>query len=245
LLLVDDEATVAMIVARLAQRLGVETTCVSDVAAAWAHLAEHRPDLVLLDVNLPGTSGIELLRQVRAAPQLAGQRVALFCQPVQVNDIAAGWRAGADYLFAKDLVARPGEWHKRMEEILAHARGQALPRSLTCPATASGQTICDWATALERMLWSREARCLGGEVPELVLRRALDRAFASRYGDEERARWVLAGQARLDRRALPRRVPRESLLLCFASLVDQWRCLLGDEASTPLVEALQAVVDQF
>jgi hypothetical protein len=95
------------------------------------------------------------------------------------------------------------------------------------------------------MLRSREARSLGGEVPELVLRRAFDQAFASRFGDEERGRWIVAGHARLDRRALPRRVPRDALLLCFASLVDQWRCLLGEEASMPLVDALQTVVDQL
>jgi hypothetical protein len=172
-------------------------------------------------------------------------RVALFCQPAQVDDIAAGWRAGADYLLPKDLVGQPEQWQKRLAEILAHACGQSQHRSLTCPTTASGQTTFDWATALEEMLRHREARRLGPEIPELVLRRAVDQAFASLLSTVERERWIISGHGRLDRRALPRRVPRDSLRLCFASLVDQWQCLLGNEASAPLVEALQAVVDRL
>src|SRR5204862_549045 len=91
------------------------------------------------------------------------------------------------------------------------------------------------------LIIGRLGRRLGEEVPELVLRRALDRAFASLYPAQERVRWVIAGESRLDRRALPRRVPRRSLRLCFASLAEQWWCLLGTEGSAPLVAALQAV----
>jgi CheY-like chemotaxis protein len=240
LLLVDDEPAAAMIVARLAQRLGVATTCAGDGSSAWAHLSQERPDLVLLDVHLPGSNGIELLRRIRTSIDPPRLPVALFCQPAQVDDVAAGWRAGADYLLAKDLLGRPEAWMERLKEILAHARGQASPGSLTRPASASGPVVYDWATVLEKMLRSREARALGEALPEVVLRRALDRAFAVDFSEEELARWIVAGQGRLDRRVLPRRVPREPLRVCFASLVDQWRCLLGNEASMPLVQALQA-----
>jgi DNA-binding response OmpR family regulator len=268
LLLVDDEPFLGVIVGRLARRLGLETTCAADVSSAWECLTRQRPELVLLDVNLPGASGIELLRRLRHEDNDEGGRmkdesrqqtgalsssfilhpssfssvpVALFCQPTQTEDITAGWRAGADYLLPKDLVARPDEWHRRMEEILAHARGQAALHSLTCQTTASGQTSWDWATAVEQVLERRDARSLGEEIPALVLRRALDRAFASLFDDNQIGRWLLAGEARLNRLALPPSVPKESVRLCFASLVDQWRCLLGSEASKSLVEALQAI----
>jgi hypothetical protein len=176
--------------------------------------------------------------------QSANPRVARFCQPAQVADIAAGWRAGADYLVSKELVARPDDWQKRLGEILAHARGQQAPRSLSWAAKASGQTTWDWAAVLEQALRCREARALGAEVAEVVVRRALDQGLAGHFREEERARWVVPGHERLDRQALPRRIPRESLQRCFASLVDQWRCLLGDDASFPLVEALQAALDR-
>jgi hypothetical protein len=131
-----------------------------------------------------------------------------------------------------------------LSEILAHTRSQIVPRPVTLPTKGSGQTTCDWATALERTLRCREARSLGGEVPELVLRRALDQAFAAHFGEQERARWVVSGQGRLDRQVLPRRVSRESLQRCFASLVDQWWCLLGSDGSAPLVDTLQAALDR-
>lgn len=244
LLLVDDEPHLGLIVARLARRVGLDTTCVTDVPSAWASLQARPVELVLLDVNLPGASGLELLRRLRGAAQPASPRIALFCQPSQGADIAAGWRAGADYLLSKELVARPDDWQKRLAEILTHARGQHVPSLLSWAAKASGQTTCDWATVLEQALRCREARSLGVEVAEAVLRRALDEGFGSLFREEERMRWVVPGQERLDRPALPRRTSRESLQRCFASLVDQWRCLLGDEASTPLVQALQAALDR-
>jgi DNA-binding response OmpR family regulator len=250
LLLVDDDPHLGLIVTRLAQRAALEAACAADVASAWSSLQAHTPDLVLLDVNLPGASGLELLRRLRASQsaicnlQSAIPKVALFCQPAQVEDIAAGWRAGADYLLPKDLVVRPEDWQRRVREILSHAHGQHAPRSLTWPAKASGQTTCDWAAVLEQALRCREARSLGGEVAEVVLRRALDQAFQTVCSEEERARWIVAGQGRLDRQALPGRVSWGSLQSCFASLVDQWWCLLGDEASAPLVQALQAALDR-
>ncbi len=245
LLLVDDEPHLGLIVGRLARRISLETTCTPDVASAWQTLSRRPYDLVLLDVNLPGASGIDLLRRLRAPPgpgDQAGarprQQVALFCQPAQTGDVAAGWAAGADYLVAKDLVAQPEAWQSRVQEILAHVDGQPPAGLLAFLTNASRQSTCD-LEALEQVLQRREAHILGREVLEQVLRRALERAFGSIGTVQERAAWVVAGEGRLNRMALPRSVPRAAWQLFIASVADQWWCLLGSVAGTPLLEALQ------
>jgi DNA-binding response OmpR family regulator len=245
LLLVDDEPLMGMILTRILRQTPVEFASRPDAAGAHEFLRQNRPDLILLDVNLPGVSGVELLRQLRAAPRTAGLNVALFCQSGLSADVAAGWRAGADYLVWKDLVGQPDELRQRLSAILAHADGRPPLASLTLPTNVSGQTTQDWAAALERLLSQGAARELGQEVHEQILRRAIDLAFGLEVEGQELARWVFSGQGRLDRRSLPPAVPRRCLGVCFASLTDQlWR-LLGTEAARPLATAAQAALDRL
>ena len=110
LLLVDDEPDLALIVALLGKRAGHRVACCADVPSAWERLCQGLPDLVLLDVNLPGESGLELCRRARNAgpekPGLAEVRMALFVQLALIGDVAAGLEAGADLPISKDLVSR-------------------------------------------------------------------------------------------------------------------------------------------
>ena len=72
LLLVDDDPELGLIVGVLARKAGQALSCRPDVESAWAALAESRPDLVLLDLELPGASGLDLLRRVRGDAGLSG-----------------------------------------------------------------------------------------------------------------------------------------------------------------------------
>src|SRR5262245_66626534 len=114
--LVDDSPELGIIVGRHC-RLGRQAlTGFVTAEPAWEALAggAARPDLILLDVNLPGLSGLELLRRIRQHDDLRRLTVALFCHPGLVHDLAQGWAAGADYLFAKDLVTDLQGWARRM-----------------------------------------------------------------------------------------------------------------------------------
>jgi DNA-binding response OmpR family regulator len=66
ILVVDDEPTIAEVVARYLQRAGYATRVAGDGALALALASEERPDLVVLDLMLPGTDGHELMRRLRA-----------------------------------------------------------------------------------------------------------------------------------------------------------------------------------
>jgi CheY-like chemotaxis protein len=73
-LVVDDEPTIAEIVARYLERAHYETRIAGDGHAALARVSTWHPDLVVLDLMLPGLDGLEVMRLLRES---AGPRVAI------------------------------------------------------------------------------------------------------------------------------------------------------------------------
>jgi two-component system, OmpR family, response regulator ResD len=109
-LVVDDEPTLAEVVARYLDRAGYETATTGDGLEALRLAAERRPDLVVLDVMLPGLGGIEVLRRLGAsgAPRTP---VILLTAKGEQDDKLVGLRSGADDYVVKpfspkELVAR-------------------------------------------------------------------------------------------------------------------------------------------
>jgi CheY-like chemotaxis protein len=235
LLLVDDDPQMGVLVGMLARRGGWPLARCADLESAWAAVQDERPALVLLDVNLPGSSGLELLRRRSA---LAGERVAvaLFCQSTLQGDVAAGWRAGADYLLPKELITRPAAWQARVGEILEHARGQRERPSLGCPTEASHSVGSSWGEIINRALAHGALRPLGTEVIDAVLERAL----ASGFGPTARPSWLIGGAARLSPQELPRSASAEAVRSTLTSLVDQAWCLLGSQPQATFAADVQA-----
>lgn len=66
ILLIEDDAVFRDHVAQALKRAGYEVTCAADGEAGWAALEVSIPDLILLDLVLPGTSGLTLLRRLRS-----------------------------------------------------------------------------------------------------------------------------------------------------------------------------------
>src|SRR6195256_3128519 len=64
-LVVDDEPTIAEVVARSLARAGYRTRVASDGVQAIESAAADRPDLVVLDLMLPGIDGLEVMRRLR------------------------------------------------------------------------------------------------------------------------------------------------------------------------------------
>lgn len=74
----------------------------------------HRPDLVILDVMMPGRTGLDVLGELRRDPELADTRVIVLTAGAQVADRDAALEAGADRFLAKpfspsELAAVAGE----------------------------------------------------------------------------------------------------------------------------------------
>jgi two-component system phosphate regulon response regulator PhoB len=119
ILLVDDAPELGLVLRSVGRRAGWHVEQRLDAAGAWEYLQTRTPDLVLLDVNLPGESGPDLCRRLRADARWTTLRVALFTLPTLVEDVAAGTAAGADCLVSKDLAANPEALRQRIAEVLA------------------------------------------------------------------------------------------------------------------------------
>jgi CheY-like chemotaxis protein len=232
-LLVEDSADVALIVRRLAGRDGHELAWCAEAGSAWDEVRRRRPDLVLLDFNLPGERGDAWCRRVRAAPSLADVPIALLASWGRPEDVAAGLEAGTDYVIPKDLLASPDGWSERLRELLA-ARGRAglgsleWPRIDLPPATRVAR-----AEALNRVLRHPLARHLGPDVLRLVLRRA---AAAAGAGG-----WLGPDGLSLDASRAGSGRP-EAVAAFAAAVAEQLWCLLGTRDAKPLREALAAAL---
>ncbi len=77
LLVVDDEAAISRIIAVVAKGIGRDTVTVGDAESALTSLSRIRPQMLLVDVRLPGIDGIELTRRLKKEPSLRSTAIVL------------------------------------------------------------------------------------------------------------------------------------------------------------------------
>jgi CheY-like chemotaxis protein len=100
-LVVDDESHIRAYVKLLLGTFGVETFYeAGDVASARELWARHRPGMVMLDVNLPGESGLDFLREVRADDEEA--YIVMLSANAQLGTVKEALAGGADGFIRKD-----------------------------------------------------------------------------------------------------------------------------------------------
>jgi DNA-binding response OmpR family regulator len=111
-LVADDEHDIRALVCLAVRRAGCTVAVdVPDGTAALAAARAHRPDLAVLDVSMPGATGLEVCTALRGDPATAAVRVLLLSAGASADDVARGLAAGADAYLPKpfgvaDLVAR-------------------------------------------------------------------------------------------------------------------------------------------
>jgi DNA-binding response OmpR family regulator len=113
-LVVDDEPTIAEVVARYLERAGYRTGIAHDGTDALAQAARDRPDLVVLDLMLPGVDGLEVMRRLREEPTPPG--VILLTAKGEESDRVIGLRQGADDYVVKPF--SPAELVARVDAVL-------------------------------------------------------------------------------------------------------------------------------
>jgi len=122
-LVVDDDGTVVDIVSAYLQRAGYATRGARDGVEALGVAAEQRPDLVVLDLMLPGLNGFDVMRRLRERRKVS---VILLSAKGQPGDRVTGLRLGADDYVPKpfspaELVARVDAVLRRVERSAATA----------------------------------------------------------------------------------------------------------------------------
>ncbi len=117
-LVVDDDPALAEMLGIILRNEGFHPIFVADGEQALDAFREHRPDLVLLDLMLPGVSGIDICRAIRAE---SGVPVVMLTAKADTVDVVLGLESGADDYVVKpfkpkELVARIRARLRRSEE---------------------------------------------------------------------------------------------------------------------------------
>ena len=119
ILVVDDDSALAEMVGIVLRGEGFEPSFCADGSSALAAFRSSNPDLVLLDLMLPGIDGIEVCGQIRAE---SGVPIIMLTAKTDATDIVAGLEVGAD-----DYVVKPFN----PKELIARIRTRLRPMQIT------------------------------------------------------------------------------------------------------------------
>ena len=119
-LVADDDADIRDLVAFKLEQAGFEVIAVEDGQTAFEQARSRQPTLAVLDVSMPGLSGIDVCRMLRADPATSGMLIIMLTARVQEQDVEGGFTAGADDYVTKPF--SPRELVSRIQALLSRAR---------------------------------------------------------------------------------------------------------------------------
>jgi two-component system, OmpR family, response regulator ResD len=122
ILVVDDEPTITDVVSRYLERAGYSTRIAGDGADALRIAGESRPDLVVLDLMMPGMDGLEVMRRLREHERVS---VILLTAKGEHTDRIIGLRQGADDYVVKPF--SPAELVARVDAVLRRVDSSPQP----------------------------------------------------------------------------------------------------------------------
>ena len=157
-LVVDDDETVSDVVRRYLERDGYEVEVAADGTAALERALDHPPDLLVLDLMLPGLDGFEVCRRLR---QRHAVPVIMLTAKGDVDDRIAGLEVGAD-----DYVTKPFSPRE-----LAARVGAVLRRVASAASDASQPTVLD---AGRIRIDTASRQCWAAGVPVQLTTKELD-----------------------------------------------------------------------
>jgi two-component system phosphate regulon response regulator PhoB len=139
ILVVDDEPDITALVAYHLAKAGYRVSTAANGPDALKAAREERPDIVILDVMLPGVSGYDVLAELRRREETREVGVILLTARREEPDRIRGLSLGADDYLTKPF--SPAELALRVN---------ALLRRLAAPAVASGSTLAAGPIAIDR-----------------------------------------------------------------------------------------------
>jgi two-component system, OmpR family, phosphate regulon response regulator PhoB len=119
-LVAEDDADIRDLVAFKLEQAGYDVVAVEDGPSALAAARQTPPDLAVLDVSMPGMSGLDVCRLLRADPATALIPIIMLTARAQERDVEDGLTAGADDYMIKPF--SPRELVSRVSTQLAKAR---------------------------------------------------------------------------------------------------------------------------
>lgn len=122
ILVVEDDPTVSEVVTRYLEREGFDVEVVVDGRIALERARDSLPDLILLDIMLPGMDGLEVCRRIR---EIAPIPIIMLTALGEESDRILGLELGADDYVAKPF--SPRELTARVKSVLRRARAPLVP----------------------------------------------------------------------------------------------------------------------
>jgi putative two-component system response regulator len=140
ILIVDDESAACAALEVLLRREGYEVRDASSGEAALAECPAFRPDLILLDILMPGIDGFEVCRRIKATPETRLTPVVLITGLSETQDRIKGINAGAD-----DFLSKPID----LNELLARTRSLLRMKQYTDELENAEGVLCSLARSIE------------------------------------------------------------------------------------------------
>ena len=146
ILVVDDDVALAEMIGIVLQNEGYEVVFCADGSAALAQFQEHNPDLVLLDVMLPGMDGFDVCRAIR---RVSDAPIVMLTARSDTSDVVTGLEAGAD-----DYVPKPFKSKELVARVRARLRGREDSQA------DEGLTLQDLSIDVSGHIVKREGRVI-------------------------------------------------------------------------------------
>jgi len=128
ILVVDDEPHIVEIVCDYLKQAGLRAITANDGQTALTWARHERPDLIVLDLMLPGMNGLDVCRHLRQDPALADIPIIMLTARVEETDKLIGLELGADDYVTKPF--SPRELVARVRAVLRRAKSQSAGASI-------------------------------------------------------------------------------------------------------------------
>ena len=146
ILVVDDSPDNLTILANTLANAGHNTLIASSGDSALNQLSHHLPDLILLDVLMPGIDGFETCRRLKAKPDTANIPVIFMTSLSDVENIVKGFEVGG-----VDYITKPFQQDEMLVRINTHLTIRSLQKQLEVKNTQSNEKNAQLEAALDRV----------------------------------------------------------------------------------------------
>ena len=103
-LIADDEPNLRLLVAATLISDECDVIEAEDGDEAWELIVEHQPEIVILDLQMPGKTGLDLAQAIRKTPAVKDIRIIMLTSKAQRADVERGYAAGADVYLTKPFL---------------------------------------------------------------------------------------------------------------------------------------------
>ncbi|HVM71269.1 MAG TPA: response regulator [Anaerolineales bacterium] len=138
ILIIDDDMDTLKLVGLMLQKQSYQIVAANNGLQGLEQAENENPDLILLDVMMPGMDGYEVARRLRANPLTANTPILMFTAKTQLDDKVTGFESGADDYLTKPT--HPSELNAHVKALLARTTKGKIATS-PLPTEKRGMTI--------------------------------------------------------------------------------------------------------